>query len=215
MTNFKPYIGWKELELPRSCLRDFPVFELCGPDRPDTIGMGMRRIFDAFSAQAWYIVSDHHAGLNIVRNSTFHKKLSSLLDPLVWCTSLDRRWFWCRILLCPRGSRLDNLQGWGVWLPIPREIQSSLPRDLTGIVHLPQGRSYSWCWKGLWKSLCLPSIYVSKVETTHFGDPLCRFFHIDAIGQVWQLGSAVVLCRWLLCYDYSHRPQEQPWPNRA
>ena len=31
---------------------DFPVFEPCGPDRPDSIGVGVHLIFDAFSAQA-------------------------------------------------------------------------------------------------------------------------------------------------------------------
>ena len=57
-----------------------PVFEPCGSDRPDSIGVGVHFIFDAFSAQTVIYCWDHPRRDEDCEEFDIPDQLTSLLD---------------------------------------------------------------------------------------------------------------------------------------
>ena len=79
------------------------------------------------------------------------------------------------------GSRFNNLGGGAKKCdhPFREEFNHFCFQIRQDFFYLSECSSNPWRWDVTWESFGLPSIYVSKVEATHFGDPLCRFFHIN------------------------------------
>ena len=156
----------------------FPVFELCGSDRPDSIGVGVHFIFDAFSAQTVVYCWDHPRRDENCEEFDIPDQLASLLDVCLRDAShlpinnsgvfeaqveLPEPIFFYEHECQVGGSRFNNLSGGAKQCnyPFRQELDHFCFQIWQESFHFREGRSHSWRWHGTWESGCRGSFLSS------------------------------------------------------